>query len=163
MNIKEIKKDLKLLNDKTPNGINDIAEITIAFFQLHKQLLEGGDKILKDKYTLSRSEIDVMSALYYSGGDECILSPTNLYDRLLFSSGGMTKILNRLESKAYILRLENSLDKRSMLVQLNETGKRVCEDVIKDILLYEESCFKNLNKKDKDVFKSLLYKIAEVK
>lgn len=71
----------------------------MPFFILHKKIFEGGNEILINKFGLNQTELDVLGALYYLGGDDFTLSPTKLYEKLLFSSGGMTKVLKKLEEK----------------------------------------------------------------
>ena len=45
------------------------------------------------------SHIDVLASLHFNGN---ALSPTELYDAMLFSSGGMTKVLKKLEEKGIL-------------------------------------------------------------
>lgn len=88
------------------------------------------------------------------------LAPTELYDHLLFSSGGMTKLLKKLETKNYITRVENPKDKRSKLVQITPKGKELTIKAINDVLKLESQYFLKLtdNEKNslKDAFKKLL-------
>jgi len=46
------------------------------------------------------------------------VAPINLYESLVFSSGGMTKLLKKLEDRNYISRVDNPIDKRSKLVRI---------------------------------------------
>ena len=96
-----------------------------------------------------------------SGNDEYILSPTKLYERLLFTSGAITKVLKKLEDKKYIIRLDNEFDKRSKLVQITPLGKEICQKTLKEVLLYEEQCFSPLNEDEKEIFKNLLIKMMK--
>jgi len=158
MDINDLKKDLALLKDKAPDIFNDVVHVGVPFYMFHSKFYEGANKILKDQFSLTRSEIDIMSALFFSGGDECILTPTQLMGRLLFSWGGVTKVLKKLEDKGFITRFDNPEDKRSKFVKLEEKGKEIVPEAIKNVFSYEESCLENLNIEEKDLLSSLLVK-----
>ncbi|QUM76760.1 MarR family transcriptional regulator [Moritella sp. 24] len=80
-------------------------------------------------YDLQRAEFSVLSTLRRSPVPYC-LSPTSLYQSMIFSSGGLTKVLNRLTQAELIERIDNPDDKRSKLVQLTSTGKELIEAVM---------------------------------
>ena len=50
------------------------------------------------------------------------LTPSLLSDSLMVSSGGLTKVLIKLEKKKHIVRDQNPTDKRSKIVRLTKTG-----------------------------------------
>jgi len=158
MNINDFEKDIKLLKEKSPESYNDVARICIPFFMFYQKIFNSVNVLLKEKYDLTRSEIDVLGSLYYSGGEEFTLSPTDLCGRLLFSSGGMTKVFKRLEKKSYIVRVENKDDKRSKLVQLHKDQKGLVPIVLKDVFATEEKCLEKLTREDRKVFEKLLLK-----
>ena len=93
------------------------------------------------------------------GGDDFRMSPTQLYDVMLFSSGGMTKLLKKLENRDYIRRVEDKLDKRSKLVQITDLGIEVTTKALKDIVSFEDEYFSKLDEKEQDTFQKLMYKI----
>lgn len=100
-----------------------------------------------------------MSSLFYMTKKTYTMSPTELYDVMVFSSGGMTKILKKLESKNYIKRVENSLDKRSKLVQLSSLGKEITVKAIEEIISFEDNYFSKLEKEEQKLFKKLIFKV----
>lgn len=63
----------------------------------------------------------VMSNLAMAGGE---MTPRDLARRLMISSGTLTSMLDRLEAAAYIARIPNPNDRRSLLIQLTETGHK---------------------------------------
>jgi len=161
MNINDVKKNLALLKTKTPGIFKDIVHIGVPFYMFHSKFYEGANKILKDEFCLTRSEIDILSALYLSGGNDYVLTPTQLMGRLLFSWGGVTKILKRLEEKGFIQRLENQKDKRSKFVKLQKKGKKIVPKALKEVFSYEESCLVNLDSDEKNMLSSLLVKALQ--
>jgi DNA-binding MarR family transcriptional regulator len=80
-------------------------------------------------YGLNQSQFAVLAALRRAGEPYC-LSPTQLYNSLLISSGAMTNRLERLAALGYIDRVPDSEDGRSMLVALTKKGKRLIERVV---------------------------------
>ena len=55
------------------------------------------------------------------------LTPSLLSSSLMVSSGGLTKVLIKLESKYYITRDQNPTDRRSRIVRLTEKGIKFIE------------------------------------
>jgi len=160
MNINELEKDILTHKKKSPETYNDIINITIPFYMFYNKMMNGVHNI-EEQYGISNSELDVLASLIMSGNEKNILSPTKLYDRLLFTSGAITKVLKKLEDKKYITRLDNEFDKRSKLVQITKKGKEVCNQTLKEVILYEEQCFSSLNQEEKDIFKNLLIKMMK--
>ena len=76
---------------------------------------------IKTQYDLLHSHIDVLASLYF---DDKPLSPTDLYDATIFSSGGMTKVLKKLEERELIKREASASDKRSMQPAVDLPGAR---------------------------------------
>jgi len=80
-------------------------------------------------YGLRRAELDVLLALCRAG-EPYQLTPSQLSELLLVSSGTLTSRLDRLEHKELIERRPNPSDRRSMEVQLTERGRQVAKDAI---------------------------------
>ena len=158
MNINELDQDLQKVKEKTPDLYSDVFHASIPFHMFHRKLLGDADEILKKKYNLNSTELDVLASLYYSGGDEYVLSPTQLMQRLLFSSSNLAKILKRLEKPSYIVRIANAEDKRSNLVQLTSKGQEVLLSASMDLKLSDEKCFQGLNSDEIKDLKQLLIK-----
>jgi DNA-binding MarR family transcriptional regulator len=81
------------------------------------------------RYGLNQSQFGVLAALRRAGPPYC-LSPTELYNSLLVTSGAMTNRLERLAASGYIERIPDPKDGRSMLVALTPAGKRLIERVV---------------------------------
>lgn len=75
------------------------------------------------RHGLERGEFDVLATLQRSG-PPYRLSPTALYTSLMVSSGGLTHRLKRLEAAGLIARSPSPDDKRSLMVELTDEGKR---------------------------------------
>ncbi len=83
------------------------------------------------EYGLCGSDFELLTALRRSSRQAPYqLKPTELYDFMLFSSGGLTKVLHRLEDKGFITRFSSEADRRSKMVRLTEEGQRLIETVV---------------------------------
>jgi len=161
MNINDLEKDIQKHKEKSPETYNEIINITIPFYMLFNKLFHGVTKIQDDTHKITNSELDVLASLVMSGDEDNILSPTKLYERLLFTSGAITKVLKKLEDKKYIVRIDNKYDKRSKLVQITPLGKKICSETLKEVILYENQCFSVLDKEEKKIFQNSLIKIIK--
>ncbi len=161
MNIELLKEGIALHKKNSPKTYKDSINMSVPLFVIHKKIITGAEEIIKKEYDLTNSELDVLASLVIGGGSECILSPTALYDRLVFSSGGMTKILKKLVSKDYIIRIDNSEDKRSKLVKLTSKGRALFDMALKEAISYESGYFECLEKEEKENLEKILFKILE--
>ena len=152
--IKRIKKNYPLMYKKSLSVSN-------PFFILHKNIFDKGEEILKDRFHLSQSELDVLASIIFLSEDNSTITPTQLYEIMIFTSGGMTKLLKKLEDKGYIQRVESSEDKRSKLVQITSLGEKIATEALGEIIEFEDKYFSKLDKKEQKLFQELLYKILE--
>lgn len=73
-------------------------------------------------FGLSVGEFDILSTLRRSPKPH-VLTPTQLQQSVLITSGGLTKLLYQLEASGLIRRSVQVQDKRSKLVHLTSNGK----------------------------------------
>ncbi len=84
-------------------------------------LLEAFQDEVLEPFDLIAADYGVLAALRRVG-KPYRLSPGELTNQLHRSSGGMTKIVDRLEERGYVGRLPDSADRRGTLVGLTRTG-----------------------------------------
>ena len=75
-------------------------------------------------FGLTPSDYSVLAALRRSGGGNR-LAPSELYSVLEVSSGGMTKMIKRLEAKGLVERSPDPNDGRSHFVHLTPEGRKL--------------------------------------
>jgi len=78
-------------------------------------------------FGLTPSDYSVLAALRRSGGGHR-LAPSELYNVLEVSSGGMTKMIKRLEARGLVERFPDPDDGRSHFVQLTPEGRKLEEE-----------------------------------
>ena len=159
MNAYELESRLEKAKEHThPCAQSEIGYLTLPLFIVSQKLYSNIAKLFEQKYNLSNSEADVLGALSLAYDQAHTLSPTKLYENLFFSSGGMTKVLHKLEAKGYIIRLDNPHDRRSKLVQITPEGKKIFEQAIVEVHIYEEEVFSHLSQQEQQQLSKLLLK-----
>lgn len=161
MNLTILNDGIQRHKDFSPDTFDDIVEITAPFYALYTMLNSQADKITNDNYHLNGSEVDVLATIKLRGGEKYILSPTRINEALLFTSGGITKVLKKLELKGYIKRVQTDHDKRVKLAQLTDKGLEILNNSLIDTISFEKKVFSILNKEEKKRFKDLCMKILK--
>ena len=110
------------------------------------------------KFNLNGGEFDVLASLRRSG-HPYQLTPTELFNSLMLSSGAMTNRLDRLEDAELIKRLPNPSDRRGILVRLTEQGIELMDEAYPAHLANEEQILGSLTKTERKALTGLLRKM----
>jgi DNA-binding MarR family transcriptional regulator len=108
---------------------------------------------------LSRSSWDVLASLRREG-PPYELSPTELYQALMRSSGAMTNRLRRLEHAGLIERHPDPGDARGRLVRLTARGRKLVDEIAPTHLANEERLIATLTNDDRRTLENLLRRLA---
>ena len=106
-------------------------------------------------FDLTVNEFNALNALRRAGRPHK-LSPTDVGVSLLFSSGGLTKLLERLESRGLISREPNPDDGRGVIVALTPAGKKLQEEAMAAHQENEEQLLSPLTRTQRDRFNAIL-------
>ena len=98
---------------------------------------------------------DVLAALRRAGAPHQ-LSPGQLMQETMVTSGTMTNRLDRLEELHLITREQDPDDGRGSLVTLTKEGVRAVDSALEDLLENERKLLKALTLKDRDTLAELL-------
>ena len=156
-NYKEKTAQLKTIVSPT---LSDTVDLVIPLHIYYKNMMQEVKKFLEEEYYLGKSELNLLLALATTADNSETLAPTELYEHLLFSSGGMTKLLKKLEIKDFIIRVEDPEDKRSKLVQLTKKGKDIASNAINDVIKIEGKYFSSLSDTERSVLLTAFNKLA---
>jgi len=107
-----------------PDATDTSGLLLITLLARLSVLIESFEQETLDPFELTPSDYAVLAALRRAGAPYQ-LAPNQLYTALERSSGGMTKMLKRLEKLAFIKRVSDPADRRGKLVRLTPAGKRV--------------------------------------
>ncbi|WIK64684.1 MarR family winged helix-turn-helix transcriptional regulator [Gleimia hominis] len=100
-------------------------------------------------------EFDVLSSLRRAGKPYA-LTPGNLMNELLVSSGTMTNRIDRLEAKGLVERSRSSTDRRAVLVTLTSNGKQKVDAALASLLDAERALLVSLTKRQRENLSKLL-------
>jgi DNA-binding MarR family transcriptional regulator len=110
------------------------------------------------RYGLNEPQFAVLAALRRAGPPHC-LSPTDLYNSLLVSSGAMTNRLRRLEVAGLVKRMPDPEDGRGLLVALTPKGHRVIDEAVDAHTANEHRLLAALSPSDREVLADLLRRL----
>ena len=111
-----------------------------------------------DSHQLQHADFSVLATLRRSPSPYC-LTPTDLCQSMLFSSGGVTKILGRLVAAELIERIDNPNDRRSQLVKLNAKGKQLAETIMPELHTQGNQLLQGLTGSETKQLENLLEKV----
>jgi DNA-binding MarR family transcriptional regulator len=89
------------------------------------------------EFGLGEGEFDVLATLRRQGGD-CALTPSDLSEQTVVTSGAVTKRVDRLEALGHVERRPSGTDGRSRLVALTPSGRRLIDEAYTAHLANEE-------------------------
>ncbi len=110
------------------------------------------------RFGLNRGEVGVLGALLLAGSGQR-LSPTQLFKGLMLSSAGITSRLDRLERRGYVKRTRHPRDRRGVLVELTDAGRKVLEQAVTADAGGEQELLTSLTKTDQRAIAALLKKL----
>jgi DNA-binding MarR family transcriptional regulator len=129
------------------------------------RLNEAAERVMREhmnplfaKAGLQAGEFDVLATLRRSG-EPYTLSPTQLYEAAMISSGGMTDRLDRLERAGLVVRRPDPKDRRGKLIVLTDPGKRLIDAAISRHVANEEQLLLSLTQAEQETLDALLRKL----
>lgn len=129
------------------------------------RLSDAAERVMRDHMTplfaeagLQQGEFDVLATLRRSG-EPYMLSPTQLYEALMISSGGMTARLDRLERAKLIERRPDPNDRRGKLIALTDAGKQVIDETLDRHVANEQRILATLTLAEQERLNALLKKL----
>lgn len=137
--------------DATPMGV-------IARVWRLTRLSESATEEVFAQHGLSRGGFDVLAALRRSG-PPYELSPTNLYNSLLISSGAMTNRIDRLEQLGLVERIPDADDRRGIKVLLTIKGRKAIDETLRHHLENERRMLSVLTPAEQRILPDLLRRL----
>jgi DNA-binding MarR family transcriptional regulator len=94
------------------------------------QHLERNVEVALEKHGLTLGQFDILATLRRHG-KKGGLTPTQLLESVMLSSGGMTARLDALAESGYIARKQNPDDRRMVVIALTSKGRRAIDNATK--------------------------------
>lgn len=116
-----------------------------------------GEKMGKNfaSHGLNGASFDVLATLLRSGPPHA-LSPNQLLETMMVTSGTMTNRIDQLVKEGLVARIPNPSDKRSVHVQLTDLGRQTIDAAVTDHVAVQKSLVKELSAKDQVKLSRLL-------
>jgi DNA-binding MarR family transcriptional regulator len=140
----------------------DLRTLPMALFG---RLNEASGRVTRDHLNplfaragLQTGEFDVLATLRRSGAPYT-LSPTQLYEAAMISSGGMTDRIDRLERAGLVVRRPDPRDRRGKMIVLTDSGKRLIDETISRHVANEERLLLTLTEAEQETLSALLGKL----
>lgn len=119
------------------------------------RLLERQIEDLFAAHGLQGGRFDVLAALVRAG-EPHRLTPTQLYNSLLVSSGAITNRIDRLVDEGLVTRGSHASDRRSMPVQLTEPGRARLDEALIAHVKNEEELLAALDQRERELLAQIL-------
>ncbi|SHG93483.1 DNA-binding transcriptional regulator, MarR family [Cognatishimia maritima] len=110
-----------------------------------------------EKHGLNSASFDVLATLLRSGPPYA-LSPNDLLATMMVTSGTMTNRIDQLEKDGLVERVRNPKDRRSVFVQLTETGRKIIDAAVTDHVMVQRNLVEGLSDEDLATLNGILDK-----
>ena len=112
---------LHLFKENWPEGYSSAEEVMLRLYHAALRHTEELQHFL-GRFDLTMAEFVTLRVLRREP-EPHVMTPSALYETLVMSPGGMTKILKQLEAKGLVARRGDAADKRRNLVELTARGR----------------------------------------
>lgn len=113
------------------------------------------------RHDLTAAEFDVLATLRRSPPPR-ELTPSDIRSLMLVTSGGLTKIMARLEARGLVTRSRSNADQRIRPIRLTPAGKRLVEAAMADVMAVGPPRIRDvLNAREIATLTELLGKLAD--
>lgn len=157
-----MKKDnIDLIKEQWEKELPDLATDAMATIgRLHRVEKYAEKRLAKhfETFQINNGEFDVLATLRRSGAPYT-LTPTELYQSLMITSGAMTNRIDTLEKKGYVKRMRSDQDRRIVTVTLTSNGLKLISKMIYSHVQTEEQLLSSLSPKEQQQFDHLLQKL----
>lgn len=163
-----------LVNDATYKDVMDIGiaqwrkerpdidpsakAITGRILRLHDVILRAFNSAFTP-HGLKYPNYAVLATLR-SMGEPYEMTPSALQDMMVLTSGGLSKLLGRLESQKLIIRKVGPTDRRSVIVKLTEKGRVLIDEAMVTQAKVEHELIASLEMDERHLMESLLRRLV---
>jgi DNA-binding MarR family transcriptional regulator len=165
------------LDDQLDNPELDIADIGIAMWRRERPELDCSGKAITgrilrlgevfvnamnanmaDRFGVRYSQYAIVGTLR-AAGKPYRMSPTELQNTLMITSGGVSNLLKRIEDMGYIRRLDDPIDGRGVIVELTEAGFALSEKAMAAQAELERELVAELSTEEQELMAGMLRRL----
>jgi DNA-binding MarR family transcriptional regulator len=145
-------------NMNLPSQFQEEDTENILIYHYVEELVSSYGKYIKEKMEnedITRAELPFLLRIRYKEDT----TQKELVELFNVSEGHTAKILRKFEDKKYIKRYENPKNHRIKIVKITQEGIEKTDEYINDIKNWEKQVTKNMNTKEIETLKNLLFKV----
>ncbi|MFD1065077.1 MarR family winged helix-turn-helix transcriptional regulator [Oceanobacillus locisalsi] len=113
------------------------------------------------KHGMRTSDFAILEVLYHKGRQTI----RDISESVLISTGSITYVIDKLEKKELLARVNCSDDRRVVYLEITDKGKEIMDDIFPKHQQVIEELFQGISEKDKqtviDVLKTVGHRAAE--
>lgn len=125
-----------------PDAATPQMQLTMLLHRLQELMIENAQVVL-GRYELSLSDYEVLSILRCEPAPH-ETTPGDLTDKMMMSSGGMTKLLKSMTDRGLIERMPSQTDRRVRPLRLTQRGRELVERALVDLRRDHQNIFDDL-------------------
>lgn len=139
-----------------PDGDPSTAEALATLIRAGEALMAEIERAMLASFGVPQN---VLNSLAIIDGAEASLTPSQIGERTLTSSGTMTGTLDALEYSGWVRRIPNPDDRRSVLIEITDEGRAVADRLLPGIRALEQSLLSELTSTERTTLVKLLEKV----
>jgi DNA-binding MarR family transcriptional regulator len=144
--------------DEFPDGDPAQAEVLATLFRTGAALSQEIDRCMATTFGATQT---ILNSLAIIDGADRPLTPSEIGERMLVSSGTVTGTVDQLEYRGWVRRLPNPDDRRSVLVEITDDGKAIADRLLPGIRQLEQGVLTGLTPTELATLLKLLGKVLE--
>lgn len=149
----KVMKEVKDIINENKLALSTLITFTRAEHTIHKKELET----IKES-GLTTAQFGVLEALYNKGD----LRICEIIEKILTTSGNITVVIKNLEKDGLVKKNLDPKDKRSTIISITDSGKKVIEDILPKHIENINEIFSVLTKEEQITLKNILKKFKNI-
>ena len=145
-------------SDEFPNGDPAKAEVLATVVRTGTSLMQAIERSMLATFGVPQT---LLNSLAVIDGADGPLTPSEIGERTLVSSGTVTGTLDQLEYRGWVRRLPNPGDRRSVLVEITDEGRRITDQLLPGIRTLEQAMLAGLTTNELNTLMKLLAKVLD--
>lgn len=146
-------KEIKDIINENKLALSTLITFTRAEYTIHKKELET----IKES-GLTTAQFGVLEALYNKGD----LRICEIIEKILTTSGNITVVIKNLEKDGLVKKNLDPKDKRSTIISITDSGKKIIEDILPKHIENINEIFSVLTKEEQITLKNILKKFKNI-
>lgn len=108
------------------------------------------------KHGMRASDFAILEALYHKGRQTI----REISESVLISTGSITYVIDKLEKKELLIRINCPDDRRAVYLEITDRGKQTMDDIFPKHQLVIEELFDGISESDKETVIEVLKKVG---